>query len=186
MLTLKIKISGKRIRNLVEALEDIIKKVEKGYCKSDTRSGIEKECNYKYTFQEYTDGVIMSFCRFSSADWSCDLYCYESCMGGITTHVAGNRVVGKVPKVPIITRTSPDRWLAAHKKQMAFLDTAKHKTIGLPLDGQTFNDPTYEKFLDRLFELREMGYNFPDYVIKEVKTYIKNGEKVQEQPLKMK
>ena len=33
----------------------------------------------------------MSYCRFSSMNWACDVYVYENCGGRWTTHVAGNR-----------------------------------------------------------------------------------------------
>lgn len=34
----------------------------------------------------------MSYCRWSSDNWKCDLYCYEDANGYIT-HVADNRIV---------------------------------------------------------------------------------------------
>lgn len=33
----------------------------------------------------------MSYCRFSSMNWMCDVYVYEDCGGGWVTHVAGRR-----------------------------------------------------------------------------------------------
>lgn len=33
----------------------------------------------------------MSYCRFSSDGFNCDVYVYEDCAGGWTTHVAANR-----------------------------------------------------------------------------------------------
>jgi len=105
----------------------------------------------------------MSYCRWSSDNWRCDLYCYEDVNGGITTHVACKSV-------------SIDEWTKAHKKQMEFLHTAKSEKIGLSYDGETFNDPDYESFLKRLLHLREVGYNFPDWVIEEVEEDIKRQE----------
>lgn len=115
----------------------------------------------------------MSYCRWSSDNWKCDLYCYEDVSGGITTHVAGNRIVGDIPKVPFILNVDNKTWLKAHRKQMRFLGKAKRESIGLPYDGETFNDPDYESFLKRLFHLREAGYNFPDCVIEEVSMEVK-------------
>ena len=40
----------------------------------------------------------MSYCRFSSEDFSSDVYCYADCSGGFTTHVASNRIIGDIPK----------------------------------------------------------------------------------------
>jgi len=113
----------------------------------------------------------MSYCRWSSDNWRCDLYCYEDVSGGITTHVASNRVVGEVPEalLSLLLNGKSEEFLVAHRKQMAFLETAKREIIGLPYDGESFNDPDYQSFLERLVYLREVGYNFPDHVIEEVK-----------------
>jgi len=118
----------------------------------------------------------MSYCRWSSDNWKCDLYCYEDANGCITTHVACNRIVGDVPEEPSILDVSADEFMKAHKKQVEFLDTAKREKIGLPYDGKTFSDPDYESFLKRLLHLREVGYNFPDWVIEEVEEDIKRQE----------
>lgn len=116
----------------------------------------------------------MSYCRWSSDDWTCELYCYEDVSGGWTTHVAGNRVVGEIPKAPFsMLKDDPDGWLVANRKQMDFLETAKREDIGLPYDGQSFNDPTLEDFLERLLHLKKVGYRFPDYVLEEVRAEIK-------------
>ena len=120
----------------------------------------------------------MSFCRWSSDDFHCDLYCYVSAEG-IITHVAGNRVLGDIPKVPYILGVFSEEWMKAHRAQMDFLKTAKHKHIGLPYDGQSFCDHDYESFLERLLYLREVGYIFGDYVIDAAKEAIeRHGEKI--------
>jgi len=87
--------------------------------------------------------------------------------------VAGNRIVGDIPEVPYILDVAPEEFFKAYRKQLDWLETAKREPIGLPYDSESFNDPDYESFLVRLLELREVGYNFPDYVIKEVKEDIK-------------
>ena len=43
----------------------------------------------------------MSYCRWSSMNWMCDVYVYEDCAGGWTTHVAGRRRM--IPPIPDIT-----------------------------------------------------------------------------------
>lgn len=120
----------------------------------------------------------MSYCRWSSDNWRCDLYCYGDVSGGITTHVASNRVVGDIPEAPLslIMEGKNEEFLEAHKKQMAFLGNAKRKPIGLPFDGETFNDPDCASFFVRLMELREAGYNFPVYVLEEVREEMMVGE----------
>lgn len=100
----------------------------------------------------------MSLCRWSSMNWKCDLYCYYDCNGGITTHVAKSRIVGDVPEV----HPSQGKLKQPIKKQNDFLKAAQRLPIGLPHDGETFNDPDLESFNGRLTYLRDLGYVFPD------------------------
>lgn len=99
----------------------------------------------------------MSYCRFSSLDYGCDLYCYESADGGFITHVARNRVVGDVPHFD---------WKdigGTLTAQQEFLKTAERKPIGLPFDGKTFSDPTEEDMIKRVKDLIETGYRAPEF-----------------------
>ncbi len=113
----------------------------------------------------------MSFCRFSSDDFQCDLYCYEDMYGGYRTQVAQSRVVFNQPLPPKIDFTSGrmDDWLARHQVVQSMVREAKRKRIGLPFDGENFVDETLEDFLQRLLNLRKAGYRFPDSVIDAVK-----------------
>ena len=113
----------------------------------------------------------MSYCRWSSNNFGCDLYCYADCYGGYTTHVASNRIEGEVPDAPLqlLVDGKVEEFTTAFNKQMAFLEKCKRVKIGGPCDGQSFNDRTLEDFLARLLHLREAGYRFPDYVIESVK-----------------
>ena len=118
----------------------------------------------------------MSYCRFSSDDFQCDVYCYEDCAGGFTTHVATNR---RTPKEPFPPRINPvtdfKAWWAREKIVGEMLKAAERKPIGLPHDGQHFNDPDLQSFLDRLLSLKAEGYNVPDYAIETVRDEIKTG-----------
>ena len=107
----------------------------------------------------------MSYCRWSSNNWDCDLYCYQDVAGGYTTHVAENRVVGPIPQMPKYATVGFDAWFMAYKAQMDWLKTAKHEHIGLPHDGQTFNDPTAAALLERVLALCDIGYHVPDAAI---------------------
>lgn len=107
----------------------------------------------------------MSICRWSSMDFTCDLYCYESEQGYVT-HVAASRVVGNIPKVDSSlflesTEGNFEKFLEQQRAQFDFLATAEREPIGLKYDGCTFYD-SKETFLSRLATLREDGYNFPD------------------------
>jgi hypothetical protein len=126
----------------------------------------------------------MSICRWSSNNWDCDLYCYEDYCGGITTHVASNRIVGDIPRLPLmpIGKDSQSdewkQWFAAYKEQSDFIDKAEYTLIGLRYDGESFSDYSWESFLERITNLRNIGYHVPDFVFDEANESIKNGEEV--------
>lgn len=111
----------------------------------------------------------MSYCRWSSDNWKCDLYCYADVAGGYTTRVAGRRHKGDIPKLPPLGSIGNEEWHLIYTKQMEYLDKTEMEDIGLEYDGEYFNDPDLESFLERLLHLREVGYNVPDYVIERVK-----------------
>src|SRR6185369_2318044 len=99
----------------------------------------------------------MSYCRWSSDDWRCDLYCYESEDGGWTTHVAGRKAIDVPRSLPYPINAPEDQkerlweeWFVSHKAQMKFLETAEYRTIDLPHAGETFRDYALEDFKDRL------------------------------------
>jgi hypothetical protein len=100
----------------------------------------------------------MSYCRFSSENFGCDVYVYESAEGFVT-HVASNRHVGDTP-VPE-TDGSIDRY----SEQAAWLNKARQVRIGLPEDGKTHFDEYAGECADRLEALRNMGYHVPQYAI---------------------
>ena len=107
----------------------------------------------------------MSYCRFSSDNFSCDVYVYEACGGGFVTHVAGNRVVGDVPEIPRFTGDNKDEWLKAYRAQRTFMATAEHKPIDLPHAGKSFSDDAAGECADRLEALRALGYTVPQRAI---------------------
>jgi len=59
----------------------------------------------------------MSYCRFSSNNWDCDVYVYESGYVGFVTHVASRRIQGMVPKVSRWETVSPEQWIEENKIQ---------------------------------------------------------------------
>jgi hypothetical protein len=104
----------------------------------------------------------MSYCRFSSDDFHCDLYCYESTGGGWMTHVAESKLIGEAPKTDHLSIEDTIVIWDAHRQK-----------IGLPLDGQTFHDTTLEEFRARLLTLRAAGYRFPDNVLERIEDEIR-------------
>lgn len=122
----------------------------------------------------------MSYCRFSSDDFSSDLYCYQS-TDGYVTHVASNRVQGEIPQVNASLALSGDsgdfkKFIAQCRTQQAWLATAGHASIGGPYDGASFYDDTLEEFRDRLVMLRNAGYRFPNSVLEAVEGEIEDAK----------
>ena len=117
----------------------------------------------------------MSYCRWSSMNWMCDLYCYEDVNGGWTTHVASSRRMreprpndDRTMMLMAKGRISPEQFGKRHEMTMADLERIPLEPIGLPYDGEEFNDATLEAFHSRLHMLRKAGYRFPDYVLEDV------------------
>ena len=114
----------------------------------------------------------MSYCRWSSDNFKCDVYCYEDVMGGYTTHVANSKPVGDLPEMPSINMPK-EEWKNKYKEYREAFDKVENEKIGLRHDGETFNDETLEDFLDRLLYLKEVGYHIPDYVFDDIREEIK-------------
>lgn len=106
----------------------------------------------------------MSYCRWSSDDFSCDIYCYESEVGYMV-HVASQRVVGDVPKLTSWSHENTDEYFQNYYKQMEFMETAEYGPINLPCDGETFCFDTAADCAFKLIELKDMGYNVPQHAI---------------------
>lgn len=113
----------------------------------------------------------MSYCRWSSCDFDCDVYVYEDVHGGWTTHVASRRhVIAEPLPEPVrlprpFTNEQFNAWYARSQAASRAIDAAELVDIGLPHDGRTFNDPTPGECADRLEVLREMGYHVPQFPI---------------------
>lgn len=110
----------------------------------------------------------MSYCRWSSSNFGCDLYVYEDTGGGWTIHVAANRVVGHVPEVVWpIDPNDPEanaRFATTQSEQTKFVVSAKREPIALPHAGETFNLPTALACAEKVEELAALGYRVPAYV----------------------
>jgi hypothetical protein len=118
----------------------------------------------------------MSFCRFSTDDFQCDVYVYADVVGGFTTHVAKTRpfLDRELPaKVPL---ENINEYMERHKKVKEWLDTAERRPIGLSRDGMTFSDKTAAEAAGRLQSLKEEGYNVPQYVIDALREYDENED----------
>lgn len=117
----------------------------------------------------------MSYCRFSSDNYNCDIYAFADCYGGYTIHVAKRRYVGDIPKIPAVTEGNEKEFIEQVKKHNEFMKTAEQKIIGLPLDGENYSCVNLPEFLEKILEIKEAGYNVPDYVIEDIKAEILEG-----------
>ena len=108
----------------------------------------------------------MAYCRWSSDGHKCDLYVYESNMG-FEIHVAGQRIIGEVPPFPCI-EDGRDGFAKKALEYHKFFDTCKREPIGLPHDGESFICDSLEEMREKIIELREVGYCFPDYVLESI------------------
>lgn len=120
----------------------------------------------------------MSYCRWSSDDFRCDVYVYESAHGGYQTHVAANRADYDGSNLPEKVELAfpegaeqkekeqiAEKYLARHNAVLKLIDNCKRVDIGLSRDGESFNDPTPGACADRLDSLKQEGYIVPQYAI---------------------
>jgi hypothetical protein len=125
----------------------------------------------------------MSYCRWSSMNWACDLYCYADITGGWTTHVAHRRRVDAVPEDRQADfnagRISLAEYTQLHRQQMIALARIPFEPLRLPHAGETFHDSTLVEFKARLLELRKLGYRFPDEVIDQIDTELSEEAEVE-------
>lgn len=123
----------------------------------------------------------MSYCRWSSDGFKCDVYVYEDVSGGWTCHVASRKVVNfhEAPPQPgFILEEDKEEWMVKHRAYMHWLENdAIRENIGLEFDGRTFNTDTATEMGNSLHMLKEMGYQVPQYAIDSLwEEGLENGE----------
>lgn len=120
----------------------------------------------------------MSYCRWSSDDWQCDVYVYEDIGGWWQTYLAGRKRRlrdGVEFPAPLPDEWEPQAWLARNRAVDAILDDANEGVlwdwVDLPdhPDGDSFRDDTPGECADRLEALRAFGYNVPQCAIDELR-----------------
>ena len=112
----------------------------------------------------------MSYCRWSSDAFGCDVYVYEDVSGGYTCHVAGRKMKDREgepmrPDVQLILDDRIDEFMVINRAWDEWHKTKELVNIGLPHDGQSFNVETAEDMAELLVSLKEMGYQVPQYAI---------------------
>lgn len=135
----------------------------------------------------------MSYCRFSSNNFWCDVYVYKNVNGGWTTHVAANRHV--IPPIPQL----PWRWMpklgviydegrviypsrfhaavadvclsvlgASNRLHLWSVRVIPRRKIGGPYDGARLHieeESGPAEVAGQLEALRDWGYKVPQYAI---------------------
>lgn len=108
----------------------------------------------------------MSYCRWSTDDFHCDIYAYPS-VDGIVIHVAARRARFTSPLPPPVRLSAATafEWAARNAKVSAMLKDAEREWIDLPHAGSTFIEPGAAQAANRLRELAGLGFRVPQRVI---------------------
>lgn len=112
----------------------------------------------------------MAYCRWSSNDFQCDLYVYESDYGW-HIHVAGRRHVfdrAQLPP-PVSPADDPEAWVERHQVLMGLIRDAELMPIGGPYDGENYLEDSPGAAADRVEMLMDAGYVVPEYVAEELR-----------------
>ena len=108
----------------------------------------------------------MSYCRFSDDDYACDVYVYADVNGGITIHVASNRLIFTEPLPPKISfEQDPEGYYSRMRAVSIQVFNAAFEPIDLGYDGpRSINLDSKEaaEFLEKLIAL---GYRVPKGVV---------------------
>ena len=118
----------------------------------------------------------MSYCRWSSDNYKCDLYVYPVEDGAYMIHIASTKI-GDEENVPLLLNiydVGSDNYIEAYKKQSEFLKEAKRVLITLPYAGESLTEHDLPSLKARLLELRTLGYRFPDYVFDRIDEEMKD------------
>lgn len=112
----------------------------------------------------------MSYCRWSSDSFRCDVYVYES-EQGFETHVARTRVIlpANVVAPSVLSLVdgtlSPEQFCAANNAFHEALDAAPKVAIEHPEAGASFVHDTPGECADNLSRLAVEGFRIPAGVI---------------------
>ena len=107
----------------------------------------------------------MAYCRWSSDDYQCDIYAYESDCGGFSIRVANYRFQFSEPLPPAVDMSDTQAFVERHNKVLEMLHKARRTQINLSRDGQSFDVTTSTEAVKLLESLRDEGYRVPDYAI---------------------
>lgn len=109
----------------------------------------------------------MSYCRFSSDNWKCDVYALHSVFG-YEINVAKHSYDEEPPEVPAPTKDNLQEWKQKRQEQMKWLEEHEGTPIGLPEDGKRYVYDNIDDFESRLRQLQDRGYYIPEYVFERI------------------
>lgn len=108
----------------------------------------------------------MAYCRWSSDDFKCDIYCYKSVShGDYEIHISDRktRILEKLPPRPVTDHELD--WYYWEKEAEKVIEDSDLETLRLPFNGKSiyFDHPLTTAFF--LKNLKNWGYHVPDYAI---------------------
>lgn len=111
----------------------------------------------------------MSYCRWSTDSFRCDVYAYESA-DGYTVHVAGRKraIPDDLNQPDFAFAMPPGDYTARYQAWDEAYQTLPWVELTAPSAGKTFCEPTLEAFRSRMLGLRAEGLRFPDTVLDEI------------------
>ena len=115
----------------------------------------------------------MSYCRWSSDDWQCDVYVWADVAGTWRTEVAGRRWIFNELPPPVELPHPPTEeqfraWYDRHERVMRMRDDPKYGhwlDLPEPDGGRSHEHDTPGECADNLERLRGLGFNVPQGVI---------------------
>ena len=116
----------------------------------------------------------MSYCRWSTDDFQCDLYIYECVTDHWVIHVAARKVICK-EQLPEPVKLDPGsteswwEWFERRKKVDEIRKRSELAAIGLPYDGQTIAVDSPGECADAVEMLLALGYRAPKGIIGELR-----------------
>jgi len=76
---------------------------------------------------------------------------------------------------PIRFEDDPDGWMARHALAMRIVENSELVPIGLPCDGECYEDKTLKEFRDRIAGLIAMGYRAPSKMLETIDAELKEN-----------
>jgi len=116
----------------------------------------------------------MSYCRWSSMDWECDLYIYDSVGDFVSINVAMRRrkfddTWPRMPKDATIEErvaiwSAQHEWMETHEDSQDWIDL---NTIAPEFSGENYRITDPAEVADLLTRMRAAGLKFPDGIIEQ-------------------